>query len=127
MKIVVDTNVFISGIFWGGLPGKILEMWSDTSVQVLFSNEILSEYVEVIKRIAPEISDHWKNFIKQNGLLIKPKGKIDICRDADDNKFIECAIAGKAKVIVSGDLDLLVIKKYRSVQILKPRDFLLLV
>ncbi len=102
MKIVLDTNVLVSGIFWGGTPLKILELWEKKQIEVLASGAILDEYLDNIDRLSKKYS--------------RP--------DPDDNKFIDCAISGRAPFLVSGDDDLLVLKKVMNLEILKPRQFL---
>ena len=128
MNIILDTNVFISGIFFSGPPSQILQAWQNESFQIVLSEQILSEYQRVADElsykyaqvdIAPIIelvTIHWK--------LIDTKGiEISICEDPDDDKFVECAIAGKCDIIVSGDKHLLKLAGYKSIKILRPREF----
>lgn len=96
MKIVIDTNVVISGVFFGGLPRKVLEAVAEKEILASASEEIIEEYNEIVQ----EIIDRKKGSLRKNLLdffvmqldIIKPVSKIDICRDPDDNKFIECAV-----------------------------------
>ncbi len=129
MKIVLDTNVFISGIFFSGPPSKILQAWRDSKIQILLSEEILIEY----QRVGEELSVQFPAVnIEQIIKLLTVYGEVfetnDIsvtkCEDPDDNKFIECAIASNSKIIVSGDKHLLKISGYQGISVLKPRDFM---
>ena len=129
MKIVLDTNVFISGIFFSGPPSKILQAWRDSKIQILLSEEILTEY----QRVAEELSVKFPAVnIEQIIELLTIYGEVfetkdisvTICEDPDDNKFIECAIASNSKLIVSGDKHLLKISGYQGISVLKPRDFM---
>ena len=128
MKVVIDTNIFISGIFWGGAPFKILELWKNKKIELVSTDEILKEYFDVIERLViPEnkkLAIKWKNYIKKNITIITNKSNHKISRDKDDDKFIQCALSGKIKYLVSGDNDLIVLKRYKTVNILKVKDFL---
>ena len=116
MKIVIDTNVVASGVFFGGAPRRVLEAISSGNVNAFATNEILEEYHETIDRLMKKYGGRFDS----NGLtrfqmminLIDTQTKIDICRDPDDNKFLECAVDAKAIYIVSGDKDLLTLEKY---------------
>ena len=108
MRIILDTNVFISGIFFSGPPSQILKAWQNKSFQIVLSEQILSEY----QRVAEELSYKYTKvdiepiieLVTIHALLIDTNGiDISICEDPDDDKFIECAIAGKCDIIVSGD------------------------
>ena len=128
MRIILDTNVFISGIFFSGPPSQILKEWQTKSFQIALSEEIFSEY----QRVADELSYNYPQvdiapiieLVTVHGQLIDTKGiDISICEDPDDDKFIECAIAGKCDIIVSGDKHLLKLSGYKGIKILTPREF----
>jgi len=128
MKIVLDTNVFISGIFFSGPPSTILQAWRNSKFQIVLSKEILIEY----QRVAEELSakcpavdiDKIIELFTIYGELIETKNiSVSVCEDPDDNKFIECAIASNCKLIISGDKHLLNITNYQGISVLKPREF----
>jgi len=128
MKIILDTNVFISGIFFSGPPSQILHAWQKKDFQIVLSEQILSEY----KRVTDEISYKYPHIdiapiielVTIHGQLIDTKGiEISICEDPDDDKFIECAITGKCEIIVSGDKHLLKLAGYKGIKILRPHEF----
>ena len=128
MKIILDTNVFISGIFFSGPPSQILKAWQNKSFQIVLSEQILIEY----QKVADELSSKYPQvdiapiieLVTIHGQLIDAQGiDISICEDPDDDKFIECAIAGKCDIIVSGDKHLLNLAGYKSIKILRPREF----
>ncbi len=128
MKIVLDTNVFISGIFFHGPPAQILEAWKKSKIQIVLSKEIIEEYQRVAEALAekyPEIDiSAIIELIAIHGEIIDTGDiKVFECEDPDDNKFIECAIASSTKVIVSGDKHLLKINGYQEIVVHKPRDF----
>jgi putative PIN family toxin of toxin-antitoxin system len=127
MKIVVDTNVMVSGVFWGGNPFKILEHWIRGNITILVSTPILDEYVRVISSIGykrPELSKNWIDLISTNTTIVDVRISLALSRDPDDNKFLECAISGNADCIVSGDDDLLVLKKIHGIPIITPKGVL---
>ena len=127
MKIVLDTNVLISGIFWGGHPKKILEMVVKGTVKLYATESIVKEYFRIIEKIGkknPSIVNEWKMLLLDLLNIIEATEEISICRDEYDDMFIECAVACGAKYIVSGDEDLLVLEKYREIQIITPKKYL---
>jgi len=129
MRIVVDTNVLVSGIFWRGFPRRVLDLWGKALIEVLISESVLTEYVRVIERLSiqegrPEVAEEWERFITENAVVVDAPSLSTICRDSDDNKFIDCAVAGKASYLVSGDKDLLDLKEAFGVPIISPSRFL---
>ena len=126
--IVIDSNVWISALIFGGNPEKILKLFIDNKVEVVMSEEIITE----LRRI---IINKFPLFVNSLNLLEASLRKdtvfvqlgsmtIDASRDVDDNRIIETAYIGKAQYIISGDKDLLVLKKYKDIKILNPGDFL---
>lgn len=126
MKIVLDTNVLISGIFWKGTPYKILEFWALKKFDILATELILNEYYRVIEKIddGGGISESWTVFIAQNSIVVKDSNIVKLCRDPKDDIFLNCAISGKAKYLISGDDDLLSLKKIKATEIITPARFL---
>lgn len=114
--------------FFGGRPKKLLELLVTRKLEAYASTEIISEYKETIE----ELCSHYPRkpgmlpltIIISSMRILEPTSHIDICRDPDDNKFIECAIDGRCLYIVSGDRDLLSLKKYNDVQIVTVAKFL---
>ena len=109
MKIVADTNVVISGIFFGGNPRKIVEAVAAGSIDAYAT--IIDEYTGIIdsmiERKQGRINQSILSPLFSAMKIIETGTNIDVCRDPDDNKFIECAVDAKASYIVSGDNDLL--------------------
>ena len=128
MRVIIDTNVLICGIFFGGPPAKILKAWHGGELQLVVSPEILEEYFEVCERISVRYPDIDTApilvLIARNSQVVEsPPLTEQISRDADDDKFIACAIASDTRTIVSGDNDLLTVYSYQSIQVLTPRNF----
>ncbi|MFC1814146.1 putative toxin-antitoxin system toxin component, PIN family [Thermodesulfobacteriota bacterium] len=128
MKIVLDTNVFISGVFFSGPPYKILKAWRNHKFQIIISMEILDEYYRVGEELSAQFSDvdldpilelfTTKAELIQAALLNEP-----VCDDPNDDKFFACAIAAGANLIVSGDKHLLRMSGYQGVEVVRPRQF----
>jgi uncharacterized protein len=128
MKIVLDTNVFISSIFFHGPPAQILDAWKKSKIQIVLSKEIIDEYQRVAEALAekfPEIDiSSIIDLIAIHAEIVDTEDiEVFECEDPDDNKFIECAIASKTKLIVSGDKHLLKISGYREIVVHNPRNF----
>ena len=128
MRIVLDTNVFVSAVFFGGLPARILESWRDGHTTLVMSAEILDEYQRVGRLLAEDypgvdlepflalLAVH-SEFVSA-GLLAAP-----VSADPDDDKFLACAAAGSVPIIVSGDKDLIRLSGWNGIRILRPRQF----
>jgi putative PIN family toxin of toxin-antitoxin system len=128
VKVVLDTNVLVSGAFFSGPPSKILEAWRNGKVRLVISPEILDEYSRVGEALAerfPRIDIRpILELVTVNAEMVSAADAAEpICDDPDDDKFFWCAIAAACKVIVSGDKHLLAKSGYAGVQVLKPRDF----
>ena len=127
MRIVVDTNVIISGVFFGGAPGEVLKAIVSNKVTACASKQIVEEYIEIVNEMISRKQGKLNNNILLTLIesleMIKPKTHIEISRDRDDDKFIECAKDADALYIVSGDKDLLVIKQYENIKIITAKEF----
>lgn len=128
MKAVVDTNVFVSS-FFGGNPRRIINLWKQGKLTLCLSDAIVDEYVTVLRRIGVDSADLGallELFAVGFNLLFTtktPKLKI-VAGDPDDDKFIECAVALKAEVIITGDKALAEVGEYMGIRIETPRQFL---
>jgi hypothetical protein len=120
---------FISGIFFSGPPAQILKAWKEHQIQIVLSKEILDEY----QRVAEELSNKFPSvnigpiieLLTIYGEVVETEGiTVSACQDPDDNMFLECAIAGNSKLIVSGDNHLLKISGYQGIAVVKPREFI---
>ena len=128
MRIVIDTNVIASAVFFGGRPYQLLRYIMENYVEVVASKEIVDEYEEIILRLQqkyPAITTKIPfHDILAKLEIIRVSSDIHVSRDPDDDKFISCAVEGKCLYIVSGDSDLLSIGKYEGIEILTVSDFL---
>lgn len=128
MRIVLDTNVFISGVFFSGPPYKILEAWRDGRLVLVVSPEILEEYYRVSENLSRRYAEvditPVLEFVTINAEIVSPPDFAKpICTDPNDDKFFTCAIAGHCSVIISGDKHLLDKSGFYGIRVRKPRDF----
>ena len=127
MKIVIDTNVLISAVFFGGLPRKVIYLVIEENIAAYTNEEIVTEYEKTALNMAfkkkghinQELFNRFMNKIE----VVDAVTVVDICRDPDDNKFIACAVDAKAIYIVSGDKDLLTVKNYNEIEIVTAKEF----
>lgn len=133
MKIVIDTNVLISGLITSGSPARVLDLWLSDKVVVCISSPIIEEYVAVLlrpkfKRVgtAQERYEIVSGLVElDNTKVVNPEFRLKvITEDPDDNMFLECALEAQAEVIVSGDEHLLSQVEYEGIKILRPSELL---
>lgn len=129
LKVVIDTNVFVSS-FFGGVPKQIIDLWEQGDITLCLSQDIIKEYLQVLNRLGlknrEELDSLTRLFAEAYNSIfttITPDLNV-VLDDPDDDKFLECAVALDCKVIVSGDKHLKDIKKYIDIEIFSPRDFL---
>jgi len=129
MKVVIDTNVFVSS-FFGGNPRKIIDFWKKGKIILCLSKDILDEYVDVLHRVGlkeeEEIEELLSLFAKGFNIFFSTKTpKIRAVKDDPaDDKFIECAVGLKAEVIITGDRAVKAWGEYMGIKILSPQQFL---
>ena len=125
MRAVLDTNVVMSAFFFGGTPLKIVR---SRKIELVASKAVLSEYREVAERLHeqfPSVNYRRPLSILESKLtMVRPAALGEaVCRDPDDDDIIACALGGKAKVICSGDGDLLALNGFRGLEVMKPSVF----
>ena len=129
IRVVVDTNVFVSS-FFGGNPRKIIDLWKSGQIILCLSKPIVEEYVEVLNRLGlrneSELKELLNIFAKGfNSLFSAKTPSLNIIEeDPDDNKFIECAVVLESLYIISGDKHLKSIGEYMGIKIVSPIKFL---
>jgi putative PIN family toxin of toxin-antitoxin system len=133
MKAVLDTNILVSATFWNGDPYRIVIRAEKGDFELLLSPEIIREFTEVLNYddIRRKILDKDLSFrltvakITSVAKIISPTVKLNIVKeDPDDNKILECALAGKADYMVTNDRHLLTLKQFRGIPIVTAREFL---
>jgi putative PIN family toxin of toxin-antitoxin system len=128
LRVVLDTNVLMSGVFFGGRPYRVLESWRAGKVEIAVSEGILEEYRSVGDRLSREFPGvEVGPFLELLSINAKVYSVPDlpsrVCQDPDDDKFLACALASGAKVIISGDQALQKVSGYAGIRVLSPRRF----
>jgi putative PIN family toxin of toxin-antitoxin system len=133
LRAVVDTNVLASALIRRqGVAGQVLQHLRDGRFTIIYSVPLLVELVEVLSR--PQIQQKYNilsdditaliNLIRLRGELVSPNRQIDACRDPEDNRILEAAVECNADAIVSGDADLLDMREFEAIPILRVAEFL---
>ena len=128
MRVVLDTNVVVSGAMWRGNPATILNAWADNHFEAVARPEILEEYEEALlvvgKKVGRlEFAERWSLVLRERLQMVEPVRKVELCRDPDDDKFLSCALAADAMFLVSGDKDLGVLERIGTTLIVTPGQF----
>ena len=129
MRIVLDTNVLVSGIFWTGNEAKIIESCKKGKYTNIASPYTLGEFEKIISKetfaLTREEIENLIELVLSFSIILIPSQKVSIIKkDPNDNMFIDCALAGNAEYIISGDSHLLDISKYKGIKILTAKKFL---
>jgi len=129
MKVVLDTNIFISSFFWGGNPRKLMTRIIEGKDILFVSNEILHEVFSVMARPKFNVNHrqiiHFIDSIEEISCRVTLLGIIQgVCRDSDDDKILECAVLGNVDFIISGDNDLLSLKVFQGIPIMAASEYI---
>lgn len=128
MRVVFDTNIYVSAFVLRGrrADSAVLKIIDGTD-QLLISKTILDELLGVLARKFSRDVDELSRvavFLSEVAQLVRPRRTLDVLDDEADNRILECAVAGKADAIVTGDKAMLALQEYRGVRILSLRDYL---
>ena len=136
MRVVLDANVLVSALISAkGAPAQILSHWQEGKLDLVASVPILEELERVLHyprlqeryNLPEELIQRFLQLLEQQAMLVEPEDELSVVeRDPSDNRYLECAVAGEAEHIVSGDGHLLGLKEYRGIQVFSPREFLAL-
>ena len=130
IPVVVDTNVIVSALLFGGTPGRLIDLWKEGRIQLYVCIEIIDEIMRVLTYPRFQLSEKeisyliYDEILPYSEIVDIPSGPVIISRDPSDDKFIRCAESAGADVIVSGDRHLLSLKKHGDIKILTPARFL---
>jgi uncharacterized protein len=132
VRIVADSNTYISAVLWGGLPSVLLELEQRGKIELCVSRNILQEVDEVLRR--PRFATRLAALRRSPAAIVRdlrartvrvsPADIAPTARDADDDVVLATALSARARAIVSGDKDLLVLGRFRGIPILTAREFL---
>ena len=129
MKVVFDTNILVSAlVFPGGRGEAALRRIIEEQDQLVISKPILDELLGILarkfSRDAEELA-HVAVFLSGLAVSVRPRRKLQVVKDEPDNRILECALAGHAEAIVTGDHVLLSLREYRGVRIVRLREYLM--
>ncbi len=129
MKVVLDTNVILSGILFGGKPRSVLEAASSGQIKMCISEVLLSELEGVLRRekfgLDTRVVQAIVAELTSTAEQVQPTSHVSVISDdPSDNDVLDCALEARADYIVSGDRHLLALGRCASVLILSPDDFL---
>ena len=130
LRVVVDTNVLISALLFGGQPGRLHEMWVGGRLIPLLSRESFAEFSKTLTYPKSRLSPAEVALLVEQELL--PYAEVvdatvdatGVCRDEHDDKFLALAASGGASYLITGDRDLLVLKTFGNTQIVTVREIL---
>ena len=133
MKVVIDTNVWLSALLWGGQPNLIIQLIEQKQIQAISSENILTELTDILQK--PKLQKRLDRLIitadavviiakRLMTLVVIEEVIIPELRDPKDQMVLATAISGNAKIVISGDKDLLVLHPYGNISILLPQEFL---
>lgn len=128
-RAVVDTNVFVSSLYGSKICEEISDLFNKNRFLVIASPDLLEEFSRVLKRPKFRAIEEWKierleKRLRRKSDIVLPTEKVSVCRDPKDNMVLECALAGMADFIVTGDKDLLALTKFKGIRILTPQKFI---
>lgn len=127
LKAVLDTNILISALVYGGKPEQVYNLVLEKQIIAVTSNILLAELLEhLIKSFHFEQGriEQLERIFKKHFIVVHPKKIIKVIRDEDDDRVLEAAVEGNCDYIVTGDKDLLESKFYKSIKIVTPEEFL---
>ena len=126
MRVVIDTNILVSAFLWHGLPGELIELAGDKTIQPYTSRVLIEELASVLTRkklakqvaatglSAAEMISHFRRLVTMVSAPALPQ---QVSRDPDDDAVLACALAARADLIISGDADLLSLKTFQAIPI----------
>ena len=127
-RVVIDTNIYISAIFWNGKPREVIDLGRDGKIIIFTSLDIENEIAGKLKTKFKLAEEDVNKILLDYSTFTLPsrinKQLIVVQDDPDDNKFIECAVECRANYIISGDRHLLNLKEYGGIKIIKSSEFL---
>lgn len=128
MRVVLDTNVIASALFFGGRPAEVLSMAADGRIQAVANAPIVEEYQATFDALLERYHGLGRGLTLAPVLsfleLVPVQAQVSVCRDPDDDKFIGCAMDGRCLYVVSGDKDLLTVGRHQGVRIVTVAEFL---
>ncbi|MBF8250098.1 MAG: putative nucleic acid-binding protein, contains domain [Candidatus Levybacteria bacterium] len=127
IRTVIDTNILVSAILFGGKPYEVLRLALQEKIVCVISPSLIAEVREVFSKKFPLKEEDFQltlQSIEEIFEIVQPRKIVSASRDEDDNRVLEAAVEGKCKYIITGDKDLLWLKAYKDIKIVTPEQFL---
>ncbi len=130
IPVVIDTNIVISGLLFGGRVGKIVKMWKNRQIHPWLSQEIIDEYIRVLAYPKFSLSEKEIDYLLYREILpyfevTEPaNGPVIVKDDPSDDIFLYCALSAAVDCIISGDSHLLDLAEFKGIPIVTPEQFL---
>jgi putative PIN family toxin of toxin-antitoxin system len=130
IRVVLDTNVLVSALLFGGTLDRIIDKWKSGAVVPVFSQATFNEFRRVLSYPKFALTEMEIRLLIENEVLpyfdvVETKEEIrGVCHDPGDDIFLSCAVAAKADAIVSGDKDLLDLGSFRGIPIIHVRELI---
>ena len=131
MRVVIDTNVVVSGLLFGGVPGKIISLWRGRVITPCIAREILDEYLRVFSYPRFALTETEIQYLVYKQILpyfevlqlpgVRP---VVIAQDPSDDLFLYCALAAGASFVITGDRHLLALKSWQEIAMMASATFL---
>jgi len=128
IRVVLDTNILISALVFGGKPRQILQMVLDREIEGMTSLTLLTEFFEVLVKEFSFSQDKIRLLekkLKKSFKIVYPKKRIRVLKDGPDNRVLETAVEGDCQYIITGDKELLKLKEFKNVKILTASEFII--
>ena len=125
MRVLLDTNVLISGILFRGVPRTLLERAIRGEFDLVTSPALLDELEDVLARsfeLPPELARAVRTELETLAEVVVPADVPSVSRDPDDDQVLATVVVGQADVVVTGDQDLLVLETHQAIPIIRPAD-----
>jgi len=129
VRIVFDTNILVSALLFKGDVSKVVNIWKSGSIIPIFSRETFEEFKQVLaypkfalsgEEIDVLIEEEMLPFSEVTHITEEVNG---VCRDNDNDKFLSCAVSAKVDAVVSGDDDIVSLRRYQGIPIMKVAEF----
>lgn len=128
IRVVYDTNIVVSGLLNPeGVPALLLNLATEGFVKLVVSEEILKEYEEVLMRpkfgLSQRLVKRFLQRLRSRGKVVKAKTTLRVLKDPDDNKFLECALSGRAQWLATGNIRHFSFREFQGIKVVSPREF----
>lgn len=129
-RVVLDTNILVSALLFGGRLSRIVDLWLERKIIPLITRETFEEFQSVLTYPKFSLTEEEIKMVIEEYILpffevVDPEESVtDVCSDPEDNKFLTCALSGRAEYIITGDKTLCNLREYKGIKIINAKEFL---